>query len=1053
MPAASSADATARIGWDNSDAKKGAEEFVRMSQRTKQRAEQVLGSIGTGIKFAGAFAGIEGLAASAQRAVQQVGRGFTFNRTLDDSSVGISNVIRRFDSLNKTAAKNEAAKALQRIIELEPITAGGLQDLVGGFMGTLAAAKGVGLQTMQNVELVAKFANAIANAGLPLDQIRQEFRSILTSTITKDSQIAKILGITNADMNKIRGDGDAIVKYLNDKLGEFGEAGDSATVTFSSLASAVDKALGGATQQLFELAIRAAKEFTVLLQDPAYVARMQEAGVSIGQTAGEVAKLLAIAVQIAPEAARIAAVVARIMPLLLGVGVAYSGMRVAKWIKDKQALAQATEEEARQVRQETVAVEQNTVAQNKNAEASRRSAAARAVGPVKNGLQMMMVPNAAGGMSLVGFTEVGKKAGEEMVRSFTYSSKASFKGSIGRIVDSTQGQWISSMNGMSTVVLASMASMFGDRGRGIAGTIGASLGGEMGRTLGPSMMDALTFYMSSAGPKGALAAMGVQFSDLGFQLGTKLGEGLVEARRANRDAYAVELDAGGAMPGIMNKVESGQFDQARKQLEEALSQAQIKLGDVRNNGTGGAESELGLSNEVDHLQYMVKNWDAIVANSKTVVENEKKAAEESEKARKKKVKAWQDLRELAREIEGKKIDVLPDPKKLDALQRQLRGIYSDAGLKATVNQDTKWPDGSIAFRDKVNQAGRVHSIDDLQKLADLQRQQGDSAGATATLKSLQEALAVAQRIREVNMKMAEDSDDERQKAAKAAKDQAGRALDLEERRLEDEILRLKTQSLGVETAEVKAAEDKLAAMRLARQIEDAGVASGKAALDLATKRVAAERALAETIELQNKKRERQENIRRTQDDLEDLEVMELRAKGHDKAADRKEREVNIDREQRRLQEQGLDAETARSRAVRQQDAREDLDRLRENPDARRKIRSRRDGSTAARVSEYDQMRGWGGGVSAFKKLQRTPSAFEQLQTGQSAWDNLQAKPSAWDRLNGKGDPAAANPLANKAAENDAAGGGASSRNPIEAMVDRVIKELPPAFAKALMEAT
>jgi hypothetical protein len=1049
MSVNSSADAVARIGWDNSEAKKGAEEFLRNAERTKKRAEQILGNIGGGIRFASAFVGIQGLANTAQKSLQELGRGFTFNRTLADSEVGISNVIRRFEGLNKTAAKNEAAKALQRIIELEPVTAGGLQDLVSGFMGTLAAAKGVGLQTMQNVELVAKFANAVANAGLPLDQIRQEFRSILTSTITKDSQIAKILGITNPEMNKLRGDGNAIFEFLTKKLGEFGEAGDSATVTFSSLASAVDRALGENMQPLFELAIKAAKEFTTQLRDPAYVARMQDAGVSIARTASEMGKLLAVAVELAPAATQVAAVVARIVPLMVGVAAANGVMRIQKWIKDKQALTQASEQEAQALKKETAAVEQNTAAHAKNAQAARTAGQARGVGPVKNGVQLVMAPNSIGGMSLVGFQKIGEKGGEEMVRSFRLASSAAFKGSIGRIAESVQGQWLASMNGMSTVVVGSLASMFGDRGRGIAGTIGAGLGGEMGRAIGPSMMDALTFYMSSAGPKGAIAALSLQFADIGFQLGSILGEKIQEASRANRDPYSVELDAGGAMPRIMGMVEVGQFDKAREQLQRDLIETRAKLNDVRNNGTGGAESELGLSNELQQLEYMLKNWTDIVKNSKTVREEEAKAAEESDKAMKKKAKAWLALRELMREIEVKKIDILPDSRKLDALQRQLGGIFTDAGMKATINQDLKWPDGTIAFRDKVNQAGRVHSIEGLQKLADTQRQQGDVAGANATLKALQEALVVAQRIREVTMKMAEESDDQRAKAAKASKEQVSRVADLEERRMEEEILKLKTAALGVDTQAVKAAEDKLEAMRLARQIEDAGLAAGKAALDIAEKRVKAERALSEVLEKQTKERERAEKLQRVKDDLADLEVAELRAKKHNEQADRKQREVDIDRERRRLIDLGVAPDVARRRAISAQETREDLERLAQDPNARLKIRSKRDGTTDAQISEYDRMRKAGYQWKALQTNGLSPT--ERLQHSDSAWEELQKGMSAWDRLQAAGDAAAGNPQADQAAAN--AAGPQTGDRIVDAALTRIVKELPGEIARALAEAT
>lgn len=217
--------------------------------------------------FAGATAsGIGLLLAGATK----VGReGAAFNMSLDNAEVGIANVLRRFDGLNQTAAKNEAAKALERIIQLEPVTAGGLEDLTMGFMKTLATAKGIGLTTMQNVELTAKFANAVANAGLPLDQLTQEYRSILSGNITKDSQIAKILGITNEDIGNAKAAGD-VYDYLTQKLGEFGEAGDGAQVAFSSLGSALSKSFGNLTAGAFDTAVQGAKDLAFYLEETSY---------------------------------------------------------------------------------------------------------------------------------------------------------------------------------------------------------------------------------------------------------------------------------------------------------------------------------------------------------------------------------------------------------------------------------------------------------------------------------------------------------------------------------------------------------------------------------------------------------------------------------------------------------------------------------------------------------------------------------------------------------------------------------------------------------------
>lgn len=195
-----------------------------------------------------------------------VRRGIEFNATMDNSAVGIANVLRKFDGLNAAAARDEAAKAMQKIIELEPRTAGSLADLTSGFMQTLATAKGVGLTTEQNVVMVSKFANALANAGLSVQQLGQEYRSILSGNITADSAIAKILGITNEEVAQIKANGGDLFDFLNGKLGEFGEAGDSAAVAWSSFQSSLDKAAGAFTAGIFTEGVASAKELASWLE-------------------------------------------------------------------------------------------------------------------------------------------------------------------------------------------------------------------------------------------------------------------------------------------------------------------------------------------------------------------------------------------------------------------------------------------------------------------------------------------------------------------------------------------------------------------------------------------------------------------------------------------------------------------------------------------------------------------------------------------------------------------------------------------------------------------
>ena len=192
--------------------------------------------------------------------------GFEFNQTLHDGELAIAAIIQQFQKLDETAAKEVAAGAMKKIVELEPKVAGSLSDLVQGFASTAAAAAGVGISVDQNIDLVGRFANALGKLALPIDQVGQEMRSILTGNIGQDSQLARVLGITN-EMVASAKDAGQLYAMLSSKIGKLGEAGDNAATRFSSLASAMDKAKGAIAEGIFDQALDGSVELTKALNE------------------------------------------------------------------------------------------------------------------------------------------------------------------------------------------------------------------------------------------------------------------------------------------------------------------------------------------------------------------------------------------------------------------------------------------------------------------------------------------------------------------------------------------------------------------------------------------------------------------------------------------------------------------------------------------------------------------------------------------------------------------------------------------------------------------
>lgn len=313
--------------------------------------------IGLGIDFAGrATQAVAALPGIFDRVIR---RGVDFNRRMYDAEIGIANVLAKFMSLDRVAAKGEAAKAMQKIIELEPKVAGGLDDLVQGFLATVASAQSAGIAVEQNIDLVGRFANAVANANLPASQLAQEMRAIFTGNITADAALAKVLVIGPQDVARAKEAGN-LYEFLVDKIGSLGDAGDSAAVAVSSLGSAVDKLLGDITKPVFDAWLQGVRELGEGMSSPDLQASLRSLGI-------RVAELVELGFSFTEFARANADALVFLAHAAAGLGVVFSTLKLRDLIllvgdKTKAIIASRLAIEA-----ETVAVSRNTAAQAANA--------------------------------------------------------------------------------------------------------------------------------------------------------------------------------------------------------------------------------------------------------------------------------------------------------------------------------------------------------------------------------------------------------------------------------------------------------------------------------------------------------------------------------------------------------------------------------------------------------------------------------------------------------------------------------------------------------------
>jgi hypothetical protein len=231
-------------------------------RRTREGFEDVnrasqgwLDSFRNGAAFAVATAAIDRVG-GALKSVATVG--IQFNSALEQARLGIAAVQKQANPVafakfdDALAASAAAVDLLQEKARMSPAS---FQQLVEGFQAITGAATGAGIPLRQQVDLVVLLSQAVAGLGLRADQFVQESRALLTGNITEDASLARMLGITKADIDRARQAG-TLFDFISGKLAAFKEAGERGAGTFatlwSNLKDALEQASATATLPAFE---------------------------------------------------------------------------------------------------------------------------------------------------------------------------------------------------------------------------------------------------------------------------------------------------------------------------------------------------------------------------------------------------------------------------------------------------------------------------------------------------------------------------------------------------------------------------------------------------------------------------------------------------------------------------------------------------------------------------------------------------------------------------------------------------------------------------------
>ena len=324
------------------------------------------------------------------------------------------------------------------------------------------------------------------------------------------------------------------------------------------------------------------------------------------------------------------------------------------------------------------------------------------------------------------------------------------------------------------------------------------------------------------------------------------------------------LDQGIAKVSLLRDVLDGiRGDSSRKQAAQGASDAKLFAGyNEKKAARESAEAEGKIKAE---FQRKLQEAEA--------AKNREKAALAAT-AREQELKHLVTLRGQLSELS---VAMLPNEQRLQALKDRMSQIFVSAQLGSG--------------------KGMTPSTEGLMQLAGSQKKEGNLKGEAATIGRLQEVLKLEKEIQGIQEAISQDA--EKNAAEKLRAESAREVLDLETK-----IAQAKAAAQGQDNEKVRAFQDQLNALQLSEQIQSQLNISQEKAVQLAREKVGAERAAAAAA-----KAAAQGDVRR--DAGQELAILRAQASGKEELAKQMQRQIDIEREAKRLTEDaGLGEEDA-----------------------------------------------------------------------------------------------------------------------------------------------
>lgn len=227
-----------------------------------------------------------------------IGPGLRYNATMQSGQLATAaGLMSSFTLDGKKIGEDVAlaiSGAIKSRIETEALNTNlDPQELMKAYAGIapLAAKKG------WNAEQIVSFSSAVGNVakmtGIQSNQLLQESRDLLQGTITtRNSQVANILGLTNADIKQAQANGEDLFDFLASKLDNYSAMAQKFPYTIGGaldqLREAYGKSMGLATEGLTKDIVRIEQEILGLVGTLETVQKKDSRGNFIRNEAGEI---------------------------------------------------------------------------------------------------------------------------------------------------------------------------------------------------------------------------------------------------------------------------------------------------------------------------------------------------------------------------------------------------------------------------------------------------------------------------------------------------------------------------------------------------------------------------------------------------------------------------------------------------------------------------------------------------------------------------------------------------------------------------------------------